>query len=128
MACLPLFVLDEPGESTVNRASASLIDPRVRHGGEEGMSEADAFTVHAHDVRFDRRLKCQAGFDAECARHARQLWLGQAGGDKKCLLRLGRKDGDASLEEFAERPRNGQSPTGDVRGTWSSRARAISSA
>jgi hypothetical protein len=111
VACLSLFVLDEPGEATVNRASASLIDPRVCHGGEEGMREADAVAIHAHDVRFDRRLKCQTGFEADCARHARQLWLGQAGGDKKCLLRIGRKDRDASLEEFAERPGNGQSPT-----------------
>jgi hypothetical protein len=95
----------------VNRTSASLVDPSIRHGGEEGMGEVDAFTVHAHDVRFDRRLKCQPGLDAECARHSRQLWLRQAGDDEKCPLRLGRKDGDASLEELAERPRNRQSST-----------------
>ena len=111
MACLPLFVLDQPGESTVNGASTFLVDPRVRDGCEEGMGEADAFTVHAHDVSFACRPKCRAGFDAECLRHARQSWLGQARGDEKCPLRLGRKDGDASLEELAEQTRNRQGLT-----------------
>ena len=111
VARLPLCILDERGESAVNRAAVHLIGARVGRGGEKGMSEADAFAGNAHDVRFDRRLQRQAGFAAEDARHACQPWLGQAGGDQKCALGLARKDGDANFEELPKRSRNGESPT-----------------